>query len=54
MQSLGYLKELMKGPVPKEMAFWVVEYQERVANVRVEMDRVYCSPRIQTGGSRIE
>jgi Xaa-Pro dipeptidase len=38
MQGVDYLKELTKGPPPKELAFSVAEYQARVATVRSRME----------------
>ncbi len=38
MQGQSYMKELTKTPIPKEMAFSVAEYQERIARVRAEME----------------
>ncbi len=38
MQGVGYLKELTKSPPPKELAFTIVEYQERVAKVMSRME----------------
>ncbi len=38
VQGADYLRELMKSPQPKELAFSIAEYQARVAKVRSRLE----------------